>query len=185
MNGHTEQHTGSIKRRFSPEEDDIIRKEVQVLGEGHWREIAEKFHNRTARQVRERWNHYLSPRIRSGPWSQEEDQALLSLVKKFGKRWKAMEPFLPGRTHITIKNNYNMISRVPKRKKSEAHIIRTATLAPIPITLTRQPTPMAPPLLTLPPLIEAPTPTLIEPQQRENHEGAKEFLKYRFHIDNQ
>jgi hypothetical protein len=97
---------GSHKHKFTPAEDIKLAELVAVHGESNWTTIAELMPNRNVRQCRERWSIYLSPAVKTGPWSEAEDSLLVNKFKEIGPKWKKLEEFLPGRTDISIKNHY-------------------------------------------------------------------------------
>ena len=115
--GHTGQQVlhrwrkiGAKKRRtgsWTEEEDEALRVAVSVFTNGQrikWTLIADQIPTRTDVQCRERWMHCLDPNIVTGPWTVEEDQALLSAVApdasselKFNE-WGKLAQLTPGRT---------------------------------------------------------------------------------------
>jgi hypothetical protein len=59
-----EPRTKKIARhKFTPEEDKVLRNLVAQFGKSDWAAIAQRLENRTPRQCRERWKHYLSPEV--------------------------------------------------------------------------------------------------------------------------
>ncbi|EAX86547.1 Myb-like DNA-binding domain containing protein [Trichomonas vaginalis G3] len=77
-----ESESSSLCRtKFSPAEDDILRSIVQKFGARKWNTIAQYLPGRTARQCRDRFRNYLSPDLKNGPWSREEDIMLIEKVK--------------------------------------------------------------------------------------------------------
>ncbi|OHT11668.1 hypothetical protein TRFO_03890 [Tritrichomonas foetus] len=104
------------KTKFTEEEDEIIRKFVEEYGAHTWTRISPLIPNRTPRQVRERWVNYLSPDISRDPWTQEEDDLIMKLVDKFGKRWSYISRSFNKRTDVSIKNRYILLNR---RKNSK------------------------------------------------------------------
>jgi hypothetical protein len=104
-----------LKRKrisFTADEDERLRFLIATYGEDNWRLISEKMVRREPRQCRERWINYLSPTVANGPWSAEEEDRLCAKVRELGHRWKAMEPFFPGRTDINIKNRWKQIQKL-------------------------------------------------------------------------
>jgi hypothetical protein len=105
----------STKRKFSRQEDDRIQALVREYGTNAWVAIAGVLGNRTSRQCRERWRHYLSPGLNRGPWTPEEDGLLSQQYEIFGPKWAAIRDALPGRSDVAIKNRWVLTSK-PTRK---------------------------------------------------------------------
>jgi hypothetical protein len=99
------------KVKFVPLEDARLVELVGLFGDSDWGSIANHMPNRTVRQCRERWLYFLTPSIRNGPWSAEDDALLLQKFEEIGSQWKAMTRFFPGRTEINIKNHYAVLLR--------------------------------------------------------------------------
>ncbi|VTJ91613.1 Hypothetical predicted protein, partial [Marmota monax] len=54
--------------------------------------------NRTDQQCQYRWLRVLNPDLVKGPWTKEEDQKVIELVKKYGtKKWTLIAKHLKGR----------------------------------------------------------------------------------------
>lgn len=88
----------STKGQWTPEEDEILRRAVQRFKGKNWKKIAECFKDRTDVQCLHRWQKVLNPELVKGPWSKEEDEIIIELVKKYGpKKWSTIAQHLPGR----------------------------------------------------------------------------------------
>jgi hypothetical protein len=82
---------------------------VAILGPTefvNWESVAEQIPGRTARQCRERWLNYLSPRVRVGQWTAEEDNLLRAMVEKLGHAWTAISRAFAGRGESDVKNRW-------------------------------------------------------------------------------
>ena len=104
-------------KKFTREEDKILKKLVAVHGSSNWIKIASLMEDRNSRQCRERWLNYLSPKLNKSEWTEEEDEFLLEMIQHTGKRWVKIASFFPGRTDQMLKNRYNQLSReseIPK-----------------------------------------------------------------------
>ena len=76
-----------------------------------WKIISKEMGNRSVRQCKERYFHYLSPQINKKDWTPEEDSLLFSTVGNIGKKWKIMEDLFENRTEIDIRNRYYVLQR--------------------------------------------------------------------------
>lgn len=103
------------KRRFSPEEDELIIKHVENGGAKNWRSIAEKLTNRSAAQVRERYVNYLDPNITHRPWTDEEELLLIKCVKEIGSKWTQIASYFEKRTDVNVRNHWISLSRENSR----------------------------------------------------------------------
>ncbi|KAF7643360.1 hypothetical protein LDENG_00240740 [Lucifuga dentata] len=86
------------KTRWTREEDEKLKKLVELHGSEDWKLIASLITNRTDVQCQHRWQKVLNPELIKGPWTKEEDQRVIELVQKYGaKRWSVIAKYLKGR----------------------------------------------------------------------------------------
>jgi hypothetical protein len=84
--------------KWNPEEDQLLREAVQKFGGRNWKRISEVLVGRTDVQCLHRWQKVLRPGLIKGPWTKEEDQAVIELVQKYGiKSWSFIARQLKGR----------------------------------------------------------------------------------------
>lgn len=89
---------GKVKVKWTQEEDDKLRKLVLRVGPNDWKHIASFLHNRSEHQCQHRWFKVLDPDLVKGPWTREEDEKVIELVKKYGnKQWAMVAKHLKGR----------------------------------------------------------------------------------------
>lgn len=98
------------RSRFSKEEDELLKMLVNSQSQPKWSEIAQHFHNRTARQCRERYNNYLRPDLINGPWTVEEDELLIQLYELHGPKWSLISQNFNSRSSVNVKNHYSSLS---------------------------------------------------------------------------
>eukprot|EP01016_Furgasonia_blochmanni_P050470 TRINITY_DN7804_c0_g1_i6.p1 TRINITY_DN7804_c0_g1~~TRINITY_DN7804_c0_g1_i6.p1 ORF type:complete len:844 (-),score=291.32 TRINITY_DN7804_c0_g1_i6:306-2837(-) len=85
--------------KWTPEEDELLRNVVQLYGEKQWRKISDHIPGRSAIQCLHRWTKILKPGLKKGPWTIEEDQKLISWVKKEGPtKWAQAAALIKGRS---------------------------------------------------------------------------------------
>jgi hypothetical protein len=94
------------RRKFTPEEDLILRTLVEKLGTSRWNEIAQFLPRRTSRQCRDRYMNYLMDSIVRNPWTREEDAILIRQVHEIGPRWVQIGKMLRGRSATNVKNRW-------------------------------------------------------------------------------
>ena len=104
------------KNRFTEEEDNIIIEFVQNYGAHTWRRIMPLLPGRTPRQIRERYVNYLSPNVNRDAWTKEEDNLIMKLVSKFGKKWAYIAQSFNQRTDVSIKNRYILLKRKEQKE---------------------------------------------------------------------
>ncbi|RVW13236.1 Transcription factor MYB34 [Vitis vinifera] len=62
---------------------------------------------RSGKSCRERWNNCVSPHVKRGNFSQEEDDTIIRLQCVHGNRWAYIATQLRGRSDNAIKNRWN------------------------------------------------------------------------------
>ncbi|XP_042657067.1 myb-related protein B isoform X2 [Tyto alba] len=93
-----EQRDGRCKVKWTQEEDEQLKMLVKHYGQNDWKFLASHFPNRSDQQCQYRWLRVLNPDLVKGPWTKEEDQKVIELVKKYGtKQWTLIAKHLKGR----------------------------------------------------------------------------------------
>ncbi|XP_016087079.1 myb-related protein B-like [Sinocyclocheilus grahami] len=89
---------GKVKVKWTQEEDDKLRKLVLSFGSNDWKYIAGFLPSRSEHQCQHRWFKVLDPDLVKGPWTKEEDEKVIELVKRYGnKQWAMVAKHLKGR----------------------------------------------------------------------------------------
>jgi len=99
------------KSKFSQEEDQKLIRLVDEHGVNSWNVIAKLLNNRTPRQCRDRWNHYLSCDSSNFEWNAEEEKVLMDKYLEMGCKWTAIAKFFPGKTAASVRNRCCRIMR--------------------------------------------------------------------------
>jgi hypothetical protein len=99
------------KAKWTPTEDEQLRKAVQALGTNSWNLVSNFVPSRTGKQCRERWLGQLEPSLSREIWLPEEDLALVRAHAAHGNRWTAIAAQLRGRSPISVKNRWNWVLR--------------------------------------------------------------------------
>jgi hypothetical protein len=99
-----------IKRaKFSADEDEQMRALVARFGTDAWEQIAEAMGNqRTKRQLRERWQNYLSP-VLEPAYTEREDQMLVALYGMIGPQWARIATTMGNKSAISTRNRYRSL----------------------------------------------------------------------------
>ncbi|OWZ04172.1 Myb-like DNA-binding protein [Phytophthora megakarya] len=85
-------------KRWTPEQDDALRKAVEEFGQRNWKAIASRVDGRNHAQCLQRWNKVLKPGLVKGHWSFEEDSTLEQMVLQGCHSWGEVAAHIPGRT---------------------------------------------------------------------------------------
>nr|XP_057945077.1 v-myb avian myeloblastosis viral oncogene homolog-like 2b [Doryrhamphus excisus] len=89
---------GKVKVKWTQEEDENLKAQVQKLGQNNWKNVAMHIPNRTEHQCQHRWFKVLDPDLIKGPWTKEEDDKVIELVNVYGnKQWAVVAKHLKGR----------------------------------------------------------------------------------------
>ncbi|KAB5524975.1 hypothetical protein DKX38_022724 [Salix brachista] len=96
------------KALWTVEEDRILMDYVKVHGKGKWNRAAKVTRlKRCGKSCRLRWINYLSPNIKHGGFSEEEDDLIIRFHKLLGNRWFLIAGRVSGRKDYQVKNHWN------------------------------------------------------------------------------
>ena len=103
--------------RWSPEEDELLKKIVPFYGEKQWRKISQHMKGRSAIQCLHRWTKILKPGLVKGPWTTEEDEKLYQWVSKEGPtKWSQCSQIIVGRSGKQCRERwFNNLNPVVKK----------------------------------------------------------------------
>ena len=100
---------------WTTEQENELIKAVNEFGTSNWEMIASRIPGyRTAPQCIRHWENKLSPAIKRGQWSPEEDEALKQLVESAQLKgmglldipWEEIKPRIPGRTLKQVRERW-------------------------------------------------------------------------------
>lgn len=84
-------------RRWSRDEDLLLRRGVEALGKNWGRIVAAFLTSRTARECEARWLTVVEPGLVKGHWSPTEDAVIIACVEAGMSLWSEVAAHVPGR----------------------------------------------------------------------------------------
>lgn len=95
-----------IRDPFTAQEDENLKRLVDIYGTKQWRLISTFINGRSPKQCRDRYTNYLIPGFFRGEWSKEEDMLVMQLYTIHGPKWSIIKKYLPNRSSNSIKNRW-------------------------------------------------------------------------------
>jgi hypothetical protein len=116
--------------KWTHEDDNLLVKLASSFHDQHkkWNIIAKSFHNKTAAECRHRFRT-IQPGIVKGPWTEDEDQLLISLVQRHGRKWSIISEQMQSRSGKQVRERYlnNLDPNLNKKKftlNEDAQIVK-------------------------------------------------------------
>lgn len=110
------------RKFFTKNEDHLLTLAAIKYKQEKWNCIAKCVPGKTPKQCRDRWVNYLQPSLNFEPWTDKEDELLLSLVKKHGTHWSKMKSNFPNRSTNSLKNRFYRIDKYQQKDSSKEKI---------------------------------------------------------------
>ena len=118
------------------QEDQVLQDLVQRFGPKKWLLVAKELASisevqKTSKQCRERWSHYLNPSLNRSEWLPSEEDTIFRLSKAYKNQWSKIARQMPGRSENSIKNYFYSTVRKNIRRINKRQVFNQTIAGPI------------------------------------------------------
>lgn len=113
------------RQRWSAEEDAFLCAYVKRYGPREWNLVSQRMNvpfYRDSKSCLERWKNYLSPSIKRGSLTEEEQLLVIQLQAKHGNKWKKIAAEIPGRTAKRLGKWWEVFKEKQQRLKEKSEV---------------------------------------------------------------
>ena len=130
VNKNTNNKPKIVKEKFTEAEDSLLKFLVKQYGTNKWSLVGTMMKKRSARQCRDRWNHYLCDEtLNTGEFTKEEDDQILDLYRDIGSKWTIIAKCFPDRNVVMVRNRCTRLLRRLNKKQKEKEKKKTKPIA--------------------------------------------------------
>ncbi|KAK9797000.1 hypothetical protein WJX73_001986 [Symbiochloris irregularis] len=107
MSGDENGRRATVKGPWKAQEDQLLMKLIDKHGTSNWSVVARGLPGRNGKSCRLRWFNQLTPAIKKGSFSAQEDALIVQAHSLMGNKWSRISHIVVGRTDNAIKNRWN------------------------------------------------------------------------------
>ena len=116
---HNNYQASRYRNQWTVAEDEELDRLVQLHGPTKWKEISVDLQAlygfiRNSKQCRERWLNLVNPKLKTGPWTDQEDKLIFDGQALLGNAWVEIAKYIPGRSENSVKKRW--YGRTNKKK---------------------------------------------------------------------
>ena len=113
------------KGKFTNEEDNLIKKYVEIYGEKNWKKIENFIPNRTKKQIRERYINYIKIDNKNFIWNKDLEKKLIEYYLLYNGSWVKISKIFNVSENI-LKNRFYSLLRQMIHKLQKTNILKNS-----------------------------------------------------------
>lgn len=118
----------NIRKGKWTEEEDNSLKDAYLKHNNCWLKVAAEIPGRNNDQCAKRYKEILEPKLNEAnrlQWTIDDDIQLITLVKRYGTRWKLIGEEMKGRTGLSVRNRWRKLVTAVTKKKASPEVMAT------------------------------------------------------------